>query len=440
MQLTDIFLKNYRRCLLPFVLLACLGMLVACGGESGGGENTDQTIDPLQSPWTKTLLHQLEYDGLTAPWADAVIDSADQVHLAFLEGNINNNRISYLKYDPASPAAAANQASEVRALDNNNGIALSVSASDGPVIFYQGEGPLVPDDDAMFSLPGAGNGWDSYTAAIGENPRNPAIFDGLAGDKMAAVVDNLGRQHLVYQFYYEGMDAMNFTYPDMRYVQIDLAAPNATEPEETVEGNVYSNNGGVQNRVGVHAAITFDVNNNPVVFYYAEFNGLKGLRVARRVSGQWELDWVEQDIEIGHISASRSSTGQVAVAYYVETMQDSFGEQAVDLLRFAQENVGTNDWSVQMVDESRRTGEYCNLAFAGESPLIVYREMQTHGDFDLLNLKLATYNGRGWETEIVDLEDGSGYYNNVLVDSQGRIVIISYSETTKSLYQYQKLD
>ncbi|WP_298036093.1 hypothetical protein [uncultured Desulfuromonas sp.] len=425
-------------------LLLCL-LLCACGGGGGGESDPPGSDAPDPAAWEQTPLLPVAAAGLTVPSVAAAPAGDGQVHIAYFEGTGLAERphgVTYLKFDPeaAYRDGGSDLAGErVAAVDTGNGLSLAAGAGGEPVLLYQGgqarQCGNAQQSDAMFSLP-AGGGWQEYTAAIGENPRNPVFQDGLAGAGMAAAVDGQGLLHAVYQFYYEGCDAMNFRYPDLRYVLIDPANPSAPGLEETVEGNDYEENN-EQINVGDHAAVVLDGAGNPAVFYYAELSdGTRGLRAARKVDGEWVREWVETGCAVGGVSAAWSEVeNRVVAAYYVKDYDD--GRDDEDCLRYARE--GDTGWTTETVDDSRRVGADCSLGFDGAGqPLIAYREMASHAGYSFQDLKLARLDGSAWSRETVATAGDIGYFNSVWADEQDRVVIASYSDSEQMIYLFRK--
>ena len=280
------------------LLFAAAAVLWGCGGGGGGGgtTGTDPVDPPPAAQWESRVLRVVAAGGLTTPRVDTVVDAAGQAHLFFFEDTEDTDApyaIQHLVVDPkgVSAAAAVADTSVVR-VDNCAGLSTALFTGTDPLVLYQGGVPREcgnrRQSDAMLSL-ADGGGWQEYTAAIGEVERNPVFFDGLAGTSMAVATDNTGRIHAVFQFFYEGCDAMNFAYPDLRYVSADPGdlAPLAGLAEETVEGNDYDGSN-EQNRVGGQVCLAVSGDDQPVVFYSAELaDGTKGLRVARREAGGW---------------------------------------------------------------------------------------------------------------------------------------------------------
>ncbi len=443
MRSTNLPGNDQRRRLLAGALILGLWLLPGCGGGGGGGGGNDAPNPTVPTPspaaWEQAALHQVTTAGLTNPAMEATVDNQGLAHILFFEESGSDARpygISYLEWDPAAAGSAAVEA--VVEVDTCNGLAAASDAGGQPIVLYQGGQTRAcgaeQQSDAMFSLRDGG-GWSEHTAAIGDNPRNPVFQDGLAGSQVDAAVDDQGRLHMVYQFYYEGCDAMNFRYPDLRYVLVDPANPGAVAVEETVEGNDYEG-ANTQNSVGSPAALVLDSSGQPVVFYQAEFaDGTQGLRVARKVDGQWVREWLAQNLEVGHLSATRAADGTMAVAYYVKPLNDGSGEG--DFLAFARQ--GVSGWVTENVDDSSHCGNHCSLAFDSTGqPVIAYHDQESGSGYARKDLKLARREGASWAKEVVAASGDIGHFNHLWFDDQGSTQILTYSNTDKTIYLFRK--
>ncbi len=412
--------------------------LVACGGGGGGGSTTTGT-DPQPPPatWQRTALMDVAAGGLTPARVTAAAGGDGRVHVALFEDAAPGPyRITYLAWDPA--AAGAPEGETVVELDNAAGLAVAEAAGGRPVVVYQGGAERTCGDerqsDAMVSVRGDG-GWAEYTAAIGENPRNPVFFDGVAGAGVAAAASADGAVHVAYQFYYEGCDAMNFAYPDLRYVRFDPDDPSALPEEEVVEGNVYHPDGsGEQNRAGDGVVLTVDADGVPSIFHYAELaDGTQGLRVARRLGGQWVSEWIETDCEVGAIAAGPPG-GEPGVAYLVTRYLDGRDDRGT--LRYARWD--GSGWAVETVDDTVRCAGACSLAFGPDAAVaIAYYEDETYAGRELKNLKLARFDGTSWTREVVSSTGDVGRYNGVWPDGAGGFAVLGYSDTDRAIYLFR---
>jgi hypothetical protein len=280
--------------------------------------------------------------------------------------------------------------------------------------------------------------------AIGFVHRNPVLTDGLAGADADVVVDSRGDLHLCYQFSYEGCDAMNHNYPDLRYVkrtrgQLDN---ESSISEETIEGSLFpAFDYGIQNSVGYHCQLLLDAAENPLAFYAVAADQTNfgdqtaGLRMARRTGdGSWQLDWVEEDCEVVALSAARfEADDTLAVAYAVK---ENNGVNTVYYLKYAQ--FANESWQVEMVDDSVSCGSYCSLAFNSDGqPAIAYYEIRSHTGRTLQNLKYAQRIEDSWQTEGVAQSGDIGKYNNLWFDGNDRAHIATYSASQDEIILLQ---
>jgi len=431
----------YSRALARIAILLLL--LPACGGGGGGGSSGGGGNNPPPSPtWERQTVANVAVSGLTTPWVHAAAAAGDVAGVAYFQSNASPTDpdrpydLIYLAWDPDT--ASAGTPETVASLDNTSGLALTLSGSGTPAAVYQGGverecgGPR--QSDAMLSVQDTAS-WNEHTAAIGDVTRNPVFTDGLAGADVAVAVDSQGRTHVLYQFRYEGCDAMNFHYADLGYVRLD-AGSGTPGPEETVEGNDYAHSN-TQNNVGAHAALAVDAQDQPIAFYYGEFEGgtSRGLRAARKQGSTWVPEWVDQGCEVTAVSAAVSASGTLGVAYAVGACDDP---QADDhSLRYAAET--GSGWTVQTVDAASWCGTHCSLAFtAAGAPVVAYRDEQSFAGHARQDLKLARLAGSVWNRETVSATGDIGLYNSLWVDSQGRAVICTYSNTDHNVYLFRK--
>jgi len=420
-----------------FAVIVFLALLGCSSGGGGGGGTSSVDHKGKDGPqWGATLLKTVNAGGLTAPWVKAAVDEQDRLHVAHFEKppeSGSGHIVSHFSLSLTELDATIAESPAAVQVDNCRGLSLVVANGEPSVIYQGGEKRICGAErqsDVMLSAL-SGDKWTESTVGIGEiDPqRNPYFNDGLAGAALAAAVDSQGIVHAVYQFHYEGCDAMNFKYPDLLYARLG-ADGVSLGPEETVEGNDYESTNS-QNSVGAHVAMILDGDEQPVVFYYAELvDGSKGLRVARRIDGQWQAEWIEQDCELGYISAALSPDGAPSAAFYATsgvTSGEIDGAQTDHFLGF------------RTVDESRRCGNYCSLAFDSSGlPAIAYHELESRTGYSLENLKLARFNGATWEAETVSTNGDVGYYNNLWFDEEGLARIVSYSQSEKAIYLFNE--
>lgn len=436
-------------------------MLILSGCGGGDGEKTQDggsggSLEEIPNrKWEQITITKINAGGLLSPWVKAAWDSNSQVHIVYFTDSNDptyDYSINYLVWDiQDSPYRTGDEQEPVIEIestidiDNCMDLAFSLDKDEFPVIAYRGgtirKCGAEQQSDAMLSIRENSN-WEEYTGAIGEVERNPFFEDGLAGTEVSVIFDSEGNIHLCYQFFYEGCDAMNYKYPDLCYVKKMRSALDDDVIEETVEGNQYGSPN-IQNHIGDHCVIALDNDENPVIFYYAVFlDGDKGLRVARKLNGIWEKEWIEQGCEVGDISCAGSNeSGYLGVAYYVE--QYTTGHDDVHCLRYAEvllsswdmeEAKDESSWDVQMVDDSTWCGNYCSLAFDSSGfPAISYYELKSHSGHMLKNLKFARSDGDSWDKEIVASQGDIGLYNTLCFDPNDRIFICTFSNSQKEI-------
>ncbi|MGC9324277.1 MAG: hypothetical protein ACP5G0_05945 [Desulfomonilia bacterium] len=437
-----------------FFLLCCMGGCL--GGGSSNSTSTDDSIpadrldDDLSQGWEGISLEHTQAGGMLSTHVKAVADSVHQAHVVFFTDSSETSgqySLNHLIVDlDTYTVVSRNTVVEV---DNCRTLSLTIGDGDVPVVAYQGgeirQGGSEQQSDVMFSI--FTNGlWDEYTGGIGYVERNPVFEDGLAGKHVSTAVDTEGNIHLCYQFFYEGIDAMNFNYPDLLYVKKDGTSPEIPCVEETVEGNLYNANGTAseQNAVGEYAQLILDSQENPVIFYAADLDpdssepSSKGLRVARKSGGSWTSEWIESGVEVAGISCARRPQGDLAVAYYVEgEYADSMGVHS-HCLKYAVEQ--GDSWSIMMVDESTWCGRYPALAFDEVSnPGIAYYSLQNHsGSRILKDLKCAVWDGVSWSSEVVASAGDIGLYNSLWFDEGSTPYICTYSRTYQTIYLFHR--
>jgi len=440
-------LQKNRTSLYRLLAVMVFSLFLVAGCISGETDAPPGDPPPPPSPWRQEPMTRIEVSGLLSIGVKALPAADGRLHTV----HFNNSGTSGYPYalehqiwDMSDGRLELLQGPDmIVEIDNNLALELALDGSGTPVVAYQGGNvrECGGDDqsDVMISLKDSAN-WSESLGAMGFVERNPVLTDGLAGSNVDLAVDSAGDIHLCYQFFYEGCDAMNHNYPDVKYVKRARSQLGSTAiTEEQVEGNLYPDFGtGIQNSVGYHCRIVLDGNENPVVFYgvKTEFDQVFGLRAARRnPDGSWQLDWVEEDCEVVAISAARSPVdGSLAVAYAVKEFN---GVAFVYFLKFAW--FKNNAWQVRMIDNKVSCGSYSSLAFnADGQPGIAYYEIKSHTGYSLQNLKLAEFNGNVWETAQVASYGNIGLYNSLWYDADNRAYICTYSDTQKEILLYRR--
>ena len=442
-------MKTYKPIIIAFMVSAVLAFY-GCGGGSGsssGGGGDDDPVTP--ATWSGDDVLLLDAGGLLSPRIKIAAYNGTSATVMFFEdsdtgGEYDIKQVVYQMGD--TQTSETSEPETVITVDNCGAISATVNANGDFLVGYRGGVPKVCGDykqaDAMFSVSNAG-AWEEYTGAIGFVERNDYFEDGYVNGDMSMVTDSDGNIHMCFQFMYEGCDAMNFTYPDLNYIMKSAGALAADVPEEQVEGSFFYPGGGVQNSVGYHCQMILDNDENPVIFYYAVLaDDSFGLRMARKISGEWVKSWVETDVTVGAISCTTDAAGNIGVAYYVTNYIDPYNpsEETPACLRYAQNTVAAPEtWTVAMVDDSSLCGKYPSLAFdSSGTPAIAYYDVETYTGYDRNNLKMATYGSGAWIRETVAETGDIGWYNTLWFDEEDLPYICTYSQSEKRIYIYHK--
>jgi hypothetical protein len=429
-----------------------LATLFSCSGGGGDSGSNERNLDVNQeSGWQKTIIRDVDATGLLVANLKIMADSSDRLHVVHYGDSDDDDYpyaiehsvwdLSFRQLEPLTETVV------VAAVDNSLTLDLALDQNGEPVVVYQG-GEFrecgSEQSDVMIGVSENGS-WNEYLAAIGFVHRNPVLTDGLAGADADVVVDSQGDVHVCYQFSYEGCDAMNHTYPDLRYVKRERGQLNneSSITEETIEGSLFpAFDYGIQNSVGFHCQLVLDGAENPVAFYAVKADQTdfgdqtSGLRVARRTGEDtWQLDWVEEDSEVVALSAARfAGNDALAVAYAVK---ENNGVNTVYYLKYAafQNNV----WTVETVDDTVSCGSYCSLAFDSQGqPAIAYYEIRSHTGYTLQNLKFARLSDAVWKSERVAQSGDIGKFNNLWFDGNDRAQIGTYSASQNEIALYQE--
>ncbi len=430
------------------------------------GENDQPPVyqSPNTRQWERHLVKHIDAEGLLIPHVSARLGNDGNVRIAYFSDGTdfrseNRYNINLMLWDPLAGIIISEETFDPfppetggEGLDNCNQLDLALNNLGEPIITYQGGQfrDQAPSDggqsDVMFSIKG-NNGWREYTGAIGYVTRNP-LYDGLAGSDLSVAIDTKGDIHICYQFYYEGMDSYNFTYPDLNYVKHNLNSINNPVPdaawdviEETVYGSDFTQTSAVHRGVGYGCKLLLDNNDNPVIFFaeHTDFSNTYGLWFARRNSnGEWSRQWVEQvdnGWAIGDISAAKTPAGSFAVAY-TKVCLDCNDDEG-DHLKYAVQS--GNGWDVQIVDQSSICGHRPSLAFDYQgNPAIAYYDMRSYSGRNRRYLKFIQFNGSTWKSEIVSEDDDFGHHNSLWFNNNSRPFICSYSDAVDDIAIFEK--
>ena len=451
------------------IILAGMVFILGCKAkeDDGGGSATNeppvyQPTNPRQ--WDMSLVKHLEAGGLLTPNVSAVKGSDGDIRIAYFSDGTDYNtenryNINFILWDTQTDAIISEETLDPsppetggEGLDNCNPLAFAMNNLNAPVIAYQGGlfRDQAPSDgeqsDVMLSVRGT-NSWSEYTGAIGYVDRNP-FYDGLAGSDMSMAIDSTGNIHIVFQFYYEGMDSYNFEYPALNYVRHErnslgdtISGSEWADREETVYGSDFTQTSATHRGVGYGCKLLLDNSGNPVVFFaeFTDYSNTYGLWFARRNSnGTWSRQWVEQVSNgwaIGDISAAKAADGSFAVAYTKVCLNCDDDEG--DHLKYAAQS--GNSWNVRVVDQSSICGHSPSLAFDSEGhPAIAYYDKRSYIGRSRKHLKFTQFNGSTWRSETVAEDDDYGHYNSLWFDADNVPVICSYSEAKDNIAIFRK--
>jgi len=445
------------------ILLSCSSLLLAgCNGDVKR-DRPEVQPEPVKNSWQKTAIITVTNGGLLSTNVKAVPDQLDEnrIHFVYLvdahepteadpEPPIEYSLRHLVWNKSTAESGAVESTTDIVTLDNTLEFDLAIDQNNTLYASYRGGNEAhcnTKQSDTMVAVKyNETDTWTEYLGATGySGSRNPAYTDGDAGDYSSMAIDSNGNIHLAFQFFWEGCDSNNKLHPDVLYIQKSAAAMDSYDvnDEEQVEGNDYANTN-YQNAVGFYNSLILDVDDNPVVFYGArEVNyNEHGLRIARRINGNWQSEWIDRGCYIGDVSAALSPTGELAVAYNIDecTQHISYTEDDGHALRYA---VYTEDgWQIHTVDEATKVGTYTALAFDSLGmPAIVYYETESYGignQRDLYNLKMATLDleTNKWFRQRVDEAANVGMYNSIWFDANDNLFVTSFSKTDNTIYLY----
>ena len=453
MQTTKLLKNKIFKAWVVLISFCGLVTFTSCNEGGGGGSDNSTGVPEVteETDWQKTIVRNVNTTGLLIANLKVMADSSDRLHVVHYGGSGDDDYpyaiehsvwdLSFRQLEPLAETVV------VAAVDNSLTLDLALSNDGAPVLVYQG-GQFrecgAEQSDVMISLSENGS-WNEYLGAIGFVHRNPVLTDGLAGADADVVVDSRGDVHVCYQFSYEGCDAMNHNYPDLRYVKRERGQLDneSSITEETIEGSLFpAFDYGIQNSVGYHCQLVLDAAENPVAFYAVKADQTNfgdqtaGLRVARRTGEDtWQLDWVDEDCEVVALSAARfGADDTLAVAYAVK---ENNGVNTVYYLKYAA--FQNNAWTVTTVDDSVSCGSYCSLAFDSQGqPAIAYYEIRSHTGYTLQNLKFARLSDAAWQTQRIAQSGDIGKFNNLWFDGNDRAHIGTYSASQNDIVLFQE--
>lgn len=507
------FIGNLRPYILAFF---CLIIIAGCGDGDDATQNVDETI-PENSSWYVNTILDIGEASAVSPRIKFHHEDG-RLHLAYYDTvptepedpeNPVQYRVRYKAFNTSDlyTLSDGNSVTETVAILDPAGRStegLDIAVAGGlPVIAYSVYKELIHVEgadlnnqgDVILGVRDGASGWRNEIFAYGyvDPSRNPVFTDGLAKNSIALIGNEDGTAQLCYQFYYEGIDSYNYNYPDLRYISqpVDNIAQNVNavaDLEETVDGNNYENNTGLQHYDGGHCDLLVDNDGNQVTFYYNDWTETssaldRGLRVSRRIDGEWQqTEWIDRDVEVVSISGAVKSNGLLAVAYAVKDashlfMDNSsfFSDQTMPYsIRYAEqieiitevensegemEEVITYEWQAETVNFNSIAGLHCSLAVdSSDNPVIVYfDDMNFTLNRFFCRIKISKRNDHGvWDIDIITPEDVGltnstspyeitpgthdkyyiGKYNYMWVDDRDRVNICTYSNVTGKVYMF----
>lgn len=499
------------------LVMALIFLTIGCSKDEKT-YNRDDTI-PENESWdinTVLDLNTLVPQGGNDPYIEpqiAVTHDQGRVHMAYFRHNTDTATaithpylLMYRSFDIDDMFYLndSNTIDETVVLledDARNIAGISIAIAGGkPVVAYSvyKEYIHLPDSDlnnqgdVMMAVRDSDNSWRIEIGAYGyvDPDRNPVFTDGLAQSDFCIKGDGNGHVLLSFQFYYEGIDSYNYDYPDLRYISQPVNAfvndnvQSVANLEETVEGNVYQNNGsGQQSFQGGHNDLVLDHDGNPVLFYYNDnsVNGPaqdRGLRVARRVTDDqgevtWASEYIESGIDVVAIKGAVTSDGRLVVAYTVYYLPDYIDPEVLlpYVIKYAEqvdvvtgvddqgEDIVERQWHTEFINYNTICGRFSSLALdSNNQPVVAYfDEMNFTKNRFFSRVKVSRRDAGGvWTVDVIVPEDVGlsnntspydvapglhdkyyiGKYNHLWIDDDDRVYLASYSTVNRKLYLF----
>lgn len=463
--------KTHKKIVIGYSIALAAFMLTACLGNTA--EDEEVVVDPNPGQITDNETYWQEFklvtplrNGLMNPYFDAVIDSNNILHIVYysLSADAEDESeslydLNYARWNIATQEFSADPATAViTSLVHSDRIALAIDGQDQLYVTYRGgnekpcQGGTIPAD-TMFSVFN-GYEWSEYTGAIGYVERSSgALLDGHAGANADIAVDESGHVHMIYQFAYEGCDAMNYAYPDLFYAskipsQFSFDARTDAEIEEQVSGNDADNGGNFQNSTGEVSDIILDDQGQPLVFYYSQDStrSAYGLYMGYRdEADHWSTEPIREECQVVDIDAAMASNGDLHVAYVIKNCGDENNDSEFSL-RHARKLAATlerpnPEWENGYVVDNVQVGgigRHLSMVMNKNGlPQIAYFELQTYAGQELKNLTSVelTTQGTYLQKDIARWND-IGRYNKTLTDDEGEIYVLSYASETQSIHLF----
>lgn len=501
------------------MVLAVMIITLGCSKDDGRNYNRDNTI-PENESWDintvldlNTVVPEGGQDPYIEPKVAVSCDQQGRVHMAYFKHNEDTTtsethpyRLMYRSFaiDDMFYLNDASTIDETVVLledDARNIAGISIAIAGGkPVVAYSVYKEYIHlpgydlnnQGDVMVAVRDGDNTWRIEIGAYGyvDPDRNQVFTDGLAQSDFCIKGDGNGHVLLSFQFYYEGIDSYNYDYPDLRYISqpvnafVNDTVFNVADLEETVEGNVYQNNGsGQQSFQGGHNDMVLDHDGHPVLFYYNDnsVNGPaqdRGLRVARRVTDDegevtWDSEYIESGIDVVAIKGAVTSDNRLVVAYTVKELPD-FIDTDVELpyvIKYAEqvdvvtgvdgegEDIVERQWHTEFINYNTICGRFSSLALdSNDQPVVAYfDEMNFTKNRFFSRVKVSRREvGGAWTVDLIVPEDVGlsnntspfgvapglhdkyyiGKYNHLWIDDDDRVYLVSYSTVSRKLYLF----
>lgn len=298
--------------------------------------------------------------------ASLAIDSADQLHISYLDAT--NANLMYAYYNGTSWVT---ELVDSGVDDSIFGTSIAVDSSNIPHIAY---------NDGLGNL--------KYARRFGPNNFNFNFVD-EAGDNTgwypSLALDSQNQPYIAYLA--EDTQGHN---EDLRFAYFDELASTWVVTTPDGEGNISG------------PSLALDASGNPHIAYTNSPGGglyyISGQLVPAGPGMQysWTTEIIEDSETIGsHISLAISSIGDAHIAY----IKDSN-------LQYARRYSTSGAWTFETVDAQERVGSYNSLAFDSQGwPHISYYDNETSA------IKYASFTiATGWQTEFADPLGGPGTF------------------------------
>lgn len=465
--------------LLTLTFLMLLSVLVcACGGGASEEENHEPVPNVTENErWDRFDVIQIEGEPLN-PNVRAIMDGQGLIHIFYynLGGSYDGwprYHINHIVWDSQASALVGEEeivdarppypGSDDNGLSNTLIMDVSLTSDGLPIIAYQGGSIPEPTNgvppcnityqaDLMVNLFN-GSSWDEYMGIYGDiHGKNPVFTDGYIGISGSFAVDRQGTIHMAAQCYYEMCDLHGLGYPDLMYVRqamSDLGNGYDAGREELVDDHNEFVGGGADSvsQMGYYCELILDAQDNPIIVYVGtpdqdgQGEDRTGLRLARKVGGDWQTEIVQvlEEWQIESLSAAVAPDGTIAIAYYMKAGTDT---DEPDHLKYASRQLdGNGEWDFDIVDVTSHCGDYNSIAFDSNSrPVIAYYDIHSNsGSYrERHDLRFARFENNRWIKETVASAGDIGKYNTVWVDADNIVYICTYEHNNQQIVIFRE--